>query len=519
MDERDRAEHLVPAAQRDHDGGAEIELADDPEVLGVDRAGREQLGRQLPVDLRPPGPDHVRHARRCVRVRWVAATELAGDLDLRGVDVGDRDLADPAVGAVDDADADPVRQLRHRELRDRRKRGLVVRRRDELLGRTGEERAAQHLALLLAGVAEHEDHAVDRSIDAPDRCGAVVDLGHRTVAPPQHGVVREADDDTLAKHLVDGVLDDAAGLLVEDREHVVQRAALGVGGQPAGQALGDRVHERHAARRARRDHRVPDAAQRGRPQLQRALGLQLGFLARRDVERDAEPLADPAIAVEERDRARLHPDVHPVVTAQPVLRVERRAGLLRARPHRAEPLHVIGMDRLPSAAVAPVVLALAGELAPAGGVGVGVAIRVGGPHDRVRRLDERAVRAIGEVARDLREADRPAARIVQRRDHRVGPELRAVLAEPPADVLGAAGGQRAAQQRGGLAGRAILGREERREVLADDLAARVALEAPGTGVPRLDRSVEREQVDRVVLDGLHQQPERLWCELHERLPY
>ena len=47
-------------------------------------------------------------------------------------------------------------------------------------------------------------------------------------------------------------------------------------------------------------------------------------------------------------------------------------------------------------------------------------------------------RALGQVARDLGEAEQLAVRVVQRGDDHVGPETRAVLAHPPAFVLAAA---------------------------------------------------------------------------------
>src|SRR4029453_11368204 len=43
--------------------------------------------------------------------------------------------------------------------------------------------------------------------------------------------------------------------------------------------------------------------------------------------------------------------------------------------------------------------------------------------------------ALGEVARDLREADELATLVAQRGQHHVGPEARPVLAHPPALVL------------------------------------------------------------------------------------
>src|SRR3569833_1524122 len=154
------------------------------------------------------------------------------------------------------------------------------------------------------------------------------------------------------------------------------------------------------------------------------------------------------------------------------------------------------------------------ELAPARGVCIRPALGVGRPHDRVRCLDERAVRTVGEVAGDLREADVLAARIAQRRDERARPELRAVLAVAPADALDPALGKRALEQADRLARRAILLRADAGAAHADDLLARVALQPLGTRVPRLDRAVRREQVDRVVLDRIDEEAKRFSWRLH-----
>src|SRR5262245_42650967 len=130
------------------------------------------------------------------------------------------------------------------------------------------------------------------------------------------------------------------------------------------------------------------------------------------------------------------------------------------------------MHGIPCALLAPVALALACELAPARGVGVGFTGPIRGPHDRVRCLDECAIAALREISSDLRESDMAAIRISERRQQRAGPELRAILAEAPSEIFDGAR-ERALQQPLRLSGGAILVREELLEVAADDLAGRV----------------------------------------------
>ena len=58
-------------------------------------------------------------------------------------------------------------------------------------------------------------------------------------------------------------------------------------------------------------------------------------------------------------------------------------------------------------------------------------------------------------------------------------------------------------------GLALLRRVEDREVLPDDFGRRVPLGSLGTGVPGADASVRAQEEDRVILDGLDEQSERL----------
>ena len=78
------------------------------------------------------------------------------------------------------------------------------------------------------------------------------------VARQQHGVVGEPDDRALAQHLAStGLSTVARRLLVDDAKDLVERPAARLALRPAGQRLGDRVHEHDppAARRWRSPRR------------------------------------------------------------------------------------------------------------------------------------------------------------------------------------------------------------------------------------------------------------------------
>ena len=120
--------------------------------------------------------------------------------------------------------------------------------------------------------------------------------------------------------------------------------------------------------------------------------------------------------------------------------------------------------------------------------------------------------ALGDVTRDLGEADQPAVIVTDRVDDDIRPEAAAVLANPQPFVLepALAGGDRQAALR--QADGAILVGVELGEVLTDNFIGGVALEALAAEVPVGDQSVGIEHVDRVVGDPLHQQPEPLFAQ-------
>ena len=114
---------------------------------------------------------------------------------------------------------------------------------------------------------------------------------------------------------------------------------------------------------------------------------------------------------------------------------------------------------------------------------------------------------LGAVAGDLGESDVLADVVVDGGDHDVGPVARAVLAIPPALLLVAAlaHGDLQLLLRMPL-GLALDGVEDA-EVLPDDLAAGVARDPLRAGVPAGDVALGIEHEDRVVADGLHEEPE------------
>src|SRR5262249_27110590 len=98
-------------------------------------------------------------------------------------------------------------------------------------------------------------------------------------------------------------------------------------------------------------------------------------------------------------------------------------------------------------------------------------------------LEERTLpfHALGDVARDLGEADQLAVIVQDRLQDRIGPEAAAVLAHAPAFGLMARVVARRRQIPLGDTVGPILGREEPRIMLADDLGGAIALDPLRTG--------------------------------------
>src|ERR1019366_8842045 len=120
--------------------------------------------------------------------------------------------------------------------------------------------------------------------------------------------------------------------------------------------------------------------------------------------------------------------------------------------------------------------------------------------------------AYRQVARDLREPDESAAGAYGG-DHDVRPEARPVFLDTPAFVFEAAVGRGDLQLELALAGPDFFFGIEAREMLPDDLARSVALEALGAGVPRGHVARRIEDEDRVLLHRSDEQPDALLAPL------
>src|SRR5262249_21204303 len=110
--------------------------------------------------------------------------------------------------------------------------------------------------------------------------------------------------------------------------------------------------------------------------------------------------------------------------------------------------------------------------------------------------------ALGEIARDLREADELAGLIAKRGDDDVRPEAVAVFAETPAFVLEAALARSDLELHLALARANVFYRVKAREVMPDDLGGAIALDALRTYVPARHHTARVEHEDRVVLHAL-----------------
>ena len=115
--------------------------------------------------------------------------------------------------------------------------------------------------------------------------------------------------------------------------------------------------------------------------------------------------------------------------------------------------------------------------------------------------------ALGEVTRDLGEADQLALGVEHARNDDVGPKARAVLADAPRLVFEPTLARGDLQLLFALAGFDVLLGEEAREMLANDLVGGEALDALRAGVPRGHLALGVEQVDGVVADALDQEAE------------
>src|SRR5882672_5906193 len=122
--------------------------------------------------------------------------------------------------------------------------------------------------------------------------------------------------------------------------------------------------------------------------------------------------------------------------------------------------------------------------------------------------------AVGNVVDDLREAAQLSGLVAQRRQNDVRPELRAVLAHPPALALVAPLERGKLELHSRVATGRVIGEKEARIVLADDLVGEIALDALRPEVPAGDVALHVEHVDGVVAHVLYHHAEALLRDPH-----
>ena len=116
---------------------------------------------------------------------------------------------------------------------------------------------------------------------------------------------------------------------------------------------------------------------------------------------------------------------------------------------------------------------------------------------------------VGHVAGDLREADQTAMLVVDAIDDDARPEARAVLPNAPAFTFELAFGARDFKHSRGHTGLPVLIGVKGRKMLPDDLFGLEALDALRAGIPAGHYALRVQHVDRVINDGLDEQPERI----------
>ena len=107
------------------------------------------------------------------------------------------------------------------------------------------------------------DDATDAAL-VEDRGGTVVDRDFPAASGEEHRVVRQADDVATGEDLLDRVFDGLPGRLVDDGKDLDEVLAAGLPDGPAGEGLGDRIQEEHAAPVIGGDDGIADALQGGR---------------------------------------------------------------------------------------------------------------------------------------------------------------------------------------------------------------------------------------------------------------
>jgi hypothetical protein len=114
-------------------------------------------------------------------------------------------------------------------------------------------------------VSKDEHDAVDFTGRVPHRRRAVGNRAHPALLVAQHRAAGEHDGSALAQHLRHRAFDRARGVLVHDREDVVEPAVEHFVQRPAREPLGHRVHEADVSMPIGDDDGIPDARKRRAP--------------------------------------------------------------------------------------------------------------------------------------------------------------------------------------------------------------------------------------------------------------
>ena len=411
---------------------------------------------------------------------------------------------------------------------------LRIEHEDRVIGDVGDHQSQLLLALfqrlfrasLLGDVPKDEHGPARGAARIADGCAAVRDRPFAAVTRDERGVIGEPDDHALGQHAADRVGCLRAGVLVDDVEHLLDRAANRFLLRPPGQPLGDGVDSGDPGALVGGQHRVADAVERGGEAL---LALSNCFLRvpvvghvpehQHRAAGHASPVSDRRAAVRDRPFGAVARDERGVIGEPDDHALGQhaadRVGCLRAG------VLVDDVEDLLDRAANRLLLRPPGQPLGDGIDSRDPPVFVGGEHGIADAVKGRrqilfttslllfGVLAIGQVSGDLAEPSQLAVRIAKRRDHHVRPEAAAVLAHSPAFILDAALRQSGLQQRRRSVAGEVLGRVEDRDRLPDHFVREVTLDLLGAGIPRDDVASGVEHEDRIILDARDEEPELL----------
>jgi len=118
------------------------------------------------------------------------------------------------------------------------------------------------LGMLFGHVVKDENDAAHRAIGLENRRRGILDGKLGAIASAEHGVFGQADDHALAQHACDRIFRRRAGLLIENGEHLRQRAAARLLSAPARELLRHGIEKGDSAGLIRGEHRIADGTER-----------------------------------------------------------------------------------------------------------------------------------------------------------------------------------------------------------------------------------------------------------------